>query len=59
MHDGVGDGWDVVPAEWRSVEGKRVWGVIFVAEREDEFLLEGWGKDEGPVEVCDVGVMEE
>lgn len=59
MHDGVGDGGDIVPAKRRAVEGEGVGEIVGVADGEDKFGFEGWGEDEGPVEVGDVGLVEE
>lgn len=58
MHDCVGDSWDVVPTKGGAFEGKVAGGVGVVTDREDELCGEGGGKDEGPVEVGNVSVVE-
>lgn len=59
MHDGVGNGRDVVPAKGWASEGKGVGHVVWIADGEDELRGEGGGEEEGPVKVCNVGVVEE
>ena len=51
MHDGIGDGGDVVPAKWRNKEREVGWSAGGGEERENKVIVVGGWKTEGPVEV--------
>jgi hypothetical protein len=59
VHGGVGYGGDVVPAKGGACKADIEDGVVGGNNREDEGVGKSGGEDKRPVEVCNVGSVEE